>query len=81
MNDQDQINNKYCCDDMKMQIEYSCVLHKNNMNSCPDKIIAYTEKSDTYGLIIHDGGESVINIDYCPWCGKKLNEIQKEDNE
>jgi hypothetical protein len=25
-----------------------------------------------YGLYVHDGGSSVIEILYCPWCGKKL---------
>ncbi|WP_412762571.1 DUF6980 family protein [Priestia aryabhattai] len=25
-----------------------------------------------YGLIIHDGGSSIIGISFCLWCGKKL---------
>ena len=24
------------------------------------------------GIIIHDGGQSFIKINYCPWCGRKL---------
>ncbi|RLD29804.1 MAG: hypothetical protein DRI75_02120 [Bacteroidetes bacterium] len=26
----------------------------------------------TYGIPIHDGGTSIIEIKYCPWCGKNL---------
>jgi hypothetical protein len=26
-----------------------------------------------YGIPIHDGGTSMILINYCPWCGTKLN--------
>ncbi|WP_404900450.1 hypothetical protein PV791_04820 [Priestia filamentosa] len=25
-----------------------------------------------YGLIVHDGGSSTIEMSFCPWCGKKL---------
>jgi hypothetical protein len=29
-----------------------------------------------FGLIIHnDGGGSVIQISFCPWCGTRLPEI------
>jgi hypothetical protein len=30
-------------------------------------------KDGTYGIPIHDGGSSVVKINYCPWCGSKLN--------
>ena len=26
----------------------------------------------TYGIPIHDGGSSIIEIKYCPWCGETL---------
>ena len=29
-------------------------------------------KDGTFGLIVHDGGHSVITINHCPWCGVKL---------
>ena len=32
-----------------------------------------------YGLIIHDGGESFILIQFCPWCGKKLSHDRRDD--
>jgi hypothetical protein len=25
-----------------------------------------------YGLIVHDGGSSTIQIYFCPWCGERL---------
>ena len=31
-------------------------------------------KDGTFGIPIHDGGSSVIKINYCPWCGKNLNQ-------
>jgi hypothetical protein len=44
-------------------------LHPNRYD-CPDALIA--EVGGGYGLIVHDGGESVIRIAYCPWCGARL---------
>ena len=35
-------------------------------------------KFDEYGLIIHDGGSSYIDIKYCPWCGSKLPESKRD---
>ncbi|NNK27790.1 MAG: hypothetical protein HKP06_06065 [Flavobacteriaceae bacterium] len=26
----------------------------------------------TYGIPIHDGGSSIIEIEFCPWCGTEL---------
>ena len=41
---------------------------------CPACLIDYWPDRPTYGLIIHDGGRSVIVISYCPWRGTKLPE-------
>ncbi|KIL45088.1 DUF6980 family protein [Jeotgalibacillus soli] len=38
----------------------------------PDNLIFYSSKFDEYGIIVHDGGTSFIEISYCPWCGTKL---------
>jgi hypothetical protein len=43
-------------------------------HDCPDCLIDYWPDTQTYGLMIHDGGNSVIVISYCPWCGAKLPE-------
>lgn len=34
---------------------------------CPDALLARMD--DKIGLIIHDGGRSVVEIKFCPWCG------------
>jgi len=64
---------EFCCESMKYHIEHKCDVHKDPFD-CPDKIINYSEKQNIYGIIIHDGGSSFIEIEFCPWCGKKLNQ-------
>ena len=38
----------------------------------------YSDRFDEYGLIVHDGGTSVIAIKFCPWCGSKLPESMRD---
>jgi hypothetical protein len=63
---------KYCCDRMKYDITQICDQHADR-NVCPDALVA--EVRGGFGLIIHDGGHSVIEIHFCPWCGTKLPPI------
>ena len=49
-----------------------CDIHKD-IYECPDVLISYSEYNDEYGIIVHDGGSSSIAINYCPWCGSKLD--------
>lgn len=44
-----------------------------NSFDCPDKLMFYSSKFDEYRIIIHDGGDSFIEISFCPWCGVKLS--------
>ena len=62
---------KYCCQDMDRNINCKCLEHEFECD-CPDCIIMYLPKFDEYSIIIHDGGFSGVEIQYCPWCGKKL---------
>lgn len=62
---------KHCCEDMAYHASFNCEIHNDPYN-CPDKIIIYDEESNEYGLVIHDGGSSSIEIHFCPWCGSKL---------
>ena len=62
---------EHCCEKMAYFVNQRCEVHDNAF-ACPDMILLYDKKFDEYGIIIHDGGESFISIDYCPWCGKKL---------
>jgi hypothetical protein len=56
---------------MRSNVEKTCDQHENR-EDCPDCLIAYWPSSKTYGIMIHDGGSSAIEIAYCPWCGSKL---------
>jgi hypothetical protein len=61
----------YCCDRMAADLEKTCYEHADRWD-CPDALVGYWPKSREYGLIVHDGGSSMIVIDFCPWCGKDL---------
>ena len=60
-----------CCASMKYDLEYKCDIHKSPFD-CPDTIIYSSESNEEFGILIHDGGSSYIEIKYCPWCGSKL---------
>ncbi len=63
---------KYCCQKLKEKVEYICDKHPDPFD-CPDNLIYYSNSLNVYGLIVHDGGSSFIQIDFCPFCGTKLN--------
>jgi uncharacterized protein DUF6980 len=57
---------------MALNAESSCSQHPNR-DDCPDALVAVVRGG--YGLMIHDGGSSVIEMAFCPWCGAKLPAI------
>jgi hypothetical protein len=61
---------------MKSDLEHVC-RHHSDRYDCPDGFVAPVRGG--YGLMIHDGGESVIEIGFCPWCGTALPPIQPLD--
>jgi hypothetical protein len=63
--------NKYCCDSLKYFSTLKCDLHKSKYD-CPDVLIDISKTGTDYKIIIHDGGSSGIEINYCPWCGLQL---------
>jgi hypothetical protein len=65
------MTNKHCCETMTDKVNYVCKQHKDPFD-CPDNLIFYSARFDEYGIIIHDGGSSFIEISFCPWCGTKL---------
>ena len=69
--------NNHCCETMKYQVNIKCEIHANPYD-CPDTLITYHQQFDEYGLIIHDGGSSSIEINYCPWCGTKLPDSKRD---
>ena len=60
-----------CCVRMQAQLELTCAQH-DDLIDCPDSLVTRWSDS-TYGLRVHDGGSSVVTIDYCPWCGVRLS--------
>ncbi|EFV75032.1 MULTISPECIES: DUF6980 family protein [Cytobacillus] len=68
---------KHCCDMMSSQADFRCEIH-SNIFECPDKLVDYDLKFDEYSLIIHDNGESMVEIYYCPWCGSKLPDSKRD---
>jgi hypothetical protein len=59
----------HCCERMDYDLGQTCSVHEDRFE-CPDALIGRIGKG--YGLIVHDGGSSVIEISFCPWCGAKL---------
>ncbi len=70
------MNTKHCCEMMEEKLNYKCPDHEDAFE-CPDILIKYEAMFDEYGIIIHDGGTSVIGINFCPWCGAKLPESKR----
>lgn len=62
---------EFCCEYMNYHANFRCDFHENPY-ACPDSMILFTEKSNDYGIIIHDGGSATITINFCPWCGATL---------
>jgi hypothetical protein len=63
---------------MEESLSLTCDKHQD-VFSCPDVLIHYLPKFNEYGLIVHDGGASVIAINYCPWCGAALPESKRDE--
>jgi hypothetical protein len=58
-------------------VQSACAEHPSRFD-CPDAIVDYQARFDEYGLIVHDGGTSVVTIGYCPWCGARLPESKRD---
>jgi hypothetical protein len=67
----------HCCDLMRRNLDVVCDKHSSPVE-CPDALIAYSEKFNEYGLIVHDGGKSSVLIHFCPWCGARLPESLRD---
>ena len=66
----------HCCDRMAHDLDQSCALHDDRFD-CPDALVTMVRGG--FGLIVHDGGRSFIEIAYCPWCGAKLPAVGEFD--
>jgi hypothetical protein len=68
---------KPCCERMEAELARSCQQCPSR-EECPDVLIKYIPKFNEYGLIVHDGGTAMVRIDFCPWCGTKLPDSQRD---
>jgi hypothetical protein len=59
-----------CCQQLASQMLWSCEIHDDPF-ACPDVVIVRTVRG-RFGLPIHDGGSSYVDISHCPWCGSLL---------
>lgn len=62
---------------MRDEVEHRCAEHPDPYD-CPEHLVRYVPNFDEYGLIVHDGGASYVDIAYCPWCGTKLPRSKRE---
>lgn len=67
-----QVSQVHCCESMHYWANYRCVQHSDPAE-CPDNIVSYSATHGVYGIRIHDGGASYIEIKHCPWCGAHLS--------
>jgi len=63
---------------MSHRVSSACDVHEDRFD-CPDALVEYLPKFDEYGIIVHDGGSSIIGIEFCPWCGKKLPPSKRDE--
>lgn len=65
-----------CCATMRQILRASspCLLHGLQ---CPEIILRRVE-SGAIGIVVHDGGTSVLEIKFCPWCGAACEPMDME---
>lgn len=67
----------HCCETMTHYANVDCDQHDDPF-ACPDSLITFDARFQEYGLIVHDGGTSAITIAFCPWCGRRLPNSQRD---
>ena len=61
----------YCCVTMAHHI-YDSIDDDGEIKYDDHDIIINKWKDGTFGIPIHDGGSSIVKINFCPWCGENL---------
>jgi hypothetical protein len=65
---------KHCCEQMRSAVEdYKDCKMNHDPFPCSDQIIV-VRKDGRRGILIHDGGSSILIIRFCPWCGHDSGE-------
>jgi hypothetical protein len=62
---------QHCCNRLADAVQFDCEMHSNPFE-CPDALVL-RGSSGEYGLVVHDGGSSYVQISHCPWCGARLS--------
>ncbi|MEM1267103.1 MAG: hypothetical protein AAGI50_13915 [Pseudomonadota bacterium] len=65
----------YCCEAMKRDLTGTCDQHTRE--ECPDFLFSYDAPFDEYSLIVR-GVPWSVTIRYCPFCGAKFPESQRD---
>jgi len=60
---------------MLNQLNWKCADHPS-LRDCPDALLGRFGNERKYGLFVHDGGSSFVEIAHCPWCGTRLRPEQ-----
>ncbi len=64
-------NKSFCCEQMANKVEES-LDSKGEIKHDDVDVVVNKNRDGVYGIPIHDGGTSFIEINNCPWCGAKL---------
>lgn len=62
----------YCCFEMAGHI-FDSLDESGNIKQDDPEVVLIKQNNGSYGIPLIDGDHSVIKINYCPWCGSKLN--------
>ena len=79
MSDNPDMPKVICCDRMASALQNECREHAGRPFDCPDMLLHYNGMFDEYGLIIHDGTESSVLINFCPFCGTRLPSSRRDE--
>lgn len=69
---------EHCCSRMSAELSEGDDTDHEDRYASPDALIDYIPKFDEYGMIVHDGGRSMIAIAFCPWCGAQFRESKRD---
>lgn len=63
---------EFCCEDMAFHALHRCgECESHGRGVCPDAIVC-SSPHGLFGIPIHDGGSSFVQIFFCPWCAQDL---------
>ncbi|PHQ28145.1 DUF6980 family protein [Leeuwenhoekiella nanhaiensis] len=67
------VTESICCLQMADKI-FESLDRKGNIKYGDVDVVINKWNDGTHGIPIHDGGTSIIEINFCPWCGQNLTD-------